>query len=60
MDIKRIVEGLTIIAKYDDAMIDAQHDEIHAGSDSLTEDDAARLEQLEWVPEGDFSWMCFT
>lgn len=60
MHIKKIAEGLTILAKYDDAMIDAQHDEIHAGAEGVSAQDADRLSELGWSREEDFSWMCFT
>ena len=60
MHIKKIAEGLTILAKYEDAMMDAQHDTIYAGAEGASEEDVKLLSELGWSREDDSSWMCFT
>lgn len=59
MKIKNIAEGLTIIAGYEDGRLCVMHDEIHAGSDNVSDEDMARLKELGWIFEGE-GWMCFT
>jgi hypothetical protein len=51
------VEAFTIFARYPDgANVQAEHDEIWAGPDTVSADDKARLAELGWLPatEGGF------
>jgi hypothetical protein len=56
-----LAEAFTIFAKYDEGryMTQAEHDIIYSGPDPavLSDEDAARLEQLRW--EADHDLECF-
>lgn len=62
---KRILEGLTILAKYEpDGQACAEHDELFAcgvGPEAMSEEDRAALKRLGWRWDGDLpSWIIFT
>jgi len=56
-------DGLTILLKYQDCGVDAQHDTLYAGPEAsqLSDTDAAKLRDLGWgLDETLDSWYLFT
>jgi hypothetical protein len=60
---RKIIEGLTILAKYEGESVAAEHDKIYAGpstTDDISPDDRVRLEELKWLLDDEVgSWFCF-
>lgn len=64
--IDKIIEGLQIFAKYDEALVEAQHDTLYAGpvgasAGEILGADEKRLKELGWFFDDSVdSWATFT
>jgi hypothetical protein len=57
--VQQVRDGLSIVAKYDDADIAAEHDTIYVWSDSLTDEDKKELKNCGFLRNDDESWLRF-
>lgn len=60
--IKRIIEGLQILAKYKpDDYCAAEHDVLYGPDAEVTEEERKKLDELEWFYDDEVGcWCCFT
>lgn len=57
----KILEGLNIFAKYKGPSMQPEHDELHAGAEEpVSDEDAARLEELGWSKQEETWWSRYT
>ena len=56
---EKIIKGLTIINKYENASISAEHDIIYLWARGVSEEDQKEMLKLEWSNDEPNHWFTF-